>query len=242
MTDKKRTVRKCKAIRDQIYDTTLFKNAVLKEKISALLSSETTMLDIGCGRNADFLRIFSPQLKKAYGIDLEVPMTCIDGNVELICGDAQVLPLSNNSVNIITMIDVAEHLSDPGKVFLECRRVLKPGGSFILVAPCKFYPPILFGRLLPLMLRKIINRIVTRTKNEDTFPTYYRANSARDLSRLAQAAELDTVCIEYLLYHPLYCMFSTFVYRFTAAIERAVLARDVFAFMRHQIFCHLKKP
>jgi len=241
MGDSKATVRKCKRIRDRIYDREQFAGFILRRQVLKLISPESIIVDVGCGRKASFLRSISSRVKKAYGIDLEIPETSIEGNLELIRGDADALPLSDSSADAVTMIDVAEHL-DPMRVFLECKRVLKPGGSLILVAPCKFYPPIILGRAMSHRLRQMINAIVTRMRSEDTYPSYYRANSAGDLTRLAKAAGLDPICIEYFLYHPLYCMFSTLVYRSAVAVERTILKMEAFAFLRHQIFCQLKKP
>ena len=140
------------------------------------------------------------------------------------------------------MYDVAEHLRNPKQVFLECKRILKPGGSLVLVTTGKFYPPILLGRALPHCVRRWANSIsiITSTEEEDTFPAYYRANSARALRRLSTSVGLSVVGIRYVNYHPEYYMFSTFVYRCAVAAERFLLRREAFSHLRHHILCQLK--
>jgi ubiquinone/menaquinone biosynthesis C-methylase UbiE len=238
MSDSPR-VRKCKAIRDRIYDREQFGFSVFKREVLKLLSPESTIVDIGCGRKAKFLRSLSSNVKKAYGIDPDVRETIVDGNLQIMNGNAEAIPLPDHSVDVVTMVDVVEHLRDPERVFGECKRILKHGGSLISIAPCKLYPPTAVGRLIPFRLRRLANRIVTSTETEDTFPAYYKANSYLTLHRLSSSVGLSVVTISYLIYHPELFMFSTFVYRCAVAVERFVLQRDAFRCLRHQIFCHL---
>jgi ubiquinone/menaquinone biosynthesis C-methylase UbiE len=238
MSDSPR-VRKCKAIRDRIYDREQFGASIFKREVLKLLSPESTIVDIGCGRKAKFLRSLSSRVKKAYGIDLDVHETIVDGNLQIMNGNAEAIPLPDHSVDVITMIDVVEHLCNPERVFRECKRILKPGGSLISIAPCKLYPPTAVGRLIPYRMRRLVNRIVTSTEIEDTFPAYYKANSYRTLHRLSSSVGLNVVTIGYVTYHPELFMFSTFVYRCAVFIERFVLERRIFRCFRHQVFCHL---
>lgn len=235
-------VRRCKSIRDRIYDRKQFGWAIFEKEVQQLLSTELDMIDIGCGRDAKFLRSLSSQVKKCYGVDLDVSETIVDGNLQIMYGDAESIPLPNGSVDVITMINVTEHLRDPKKVLKECKRILNPGGSIVLLAPCKFYPPILLGRALPHCLRRRLNRHITSTDRIDTFPAYYRANSHRTLHRLASLAGLDVVSVRYLINHPEYFMFSTLIYRLAVEVERFLLEKNLFHCFRHQVFCHLKRP
>jgi SAM-dependent methyltransferase len=45
------------------------------------------------------------------------------------------LKLPNSSISALGMFDVLEHLEKPAETLLEIRRVLKPGGSFIITVP-----------------------------------------------------------------------------------------------------------
>jgi SAM-dependent methyltransferase len=50
-------------------------------------------------------------------------------------GDALRLPIQDNSVDIVTMLDVLEHLSDDARALSEVSRVLRPGGALVLSVP-----------------------------------------------------------------------------------------------------------
>lgn len=236
------TVRKCKNIRDRIYSREQLPPAVFKRQVWRLLSPECSLVDIGCGREAVFLRELSRFVQIAYGVDPEIPETSVEGDIQVIPGSAEALPLRDRSIDIITMVNVAEHLPDPKRAFQECRRVLKPGGSLILTTPSAFHLPIMVGRLLPHRIRQWANAAITGTKYEDTFPAYYRANTARALRRLASLSGLSIVRIEYLSNHPQYFMFSTCAYRCAVAFERHVLQRELFSCFRQQIVCQLIRP
>ncbi len=242
MSDKTSTVRRCKDIRDRFYDRNQLPGAVFIREFMCLLSSESTILDIGCGREPLFLHKVSPVVKKAYGIDLEVTAPVVEGNVEVLNGNAEALPLSDQSVDVIAMVNVAEHLPNPGKVLLECKRVLKQGGILMLTTPSKYHLPIVLGRAVPHRIRQWANTVITETEVEDTFPAYYRANSSRALRRLAASAGLHAASIRYLSNHPQYFMFSTLAYRCAVVFERYVLRRRLFGCFRQQILCQLVKP
>jgi ubiquinone/menaquinone biosynthesis C-methylase UbiE len=242
MHTRESTVSKCKSIRKRIYDRSQFPHAVFEREVLKLVCPESIIVDVGCGREAQFVRRMSSQVKKAYGVDLEIPETAVEGNIELMYGDAEAIPLQDHSVDLITMYDVVEHLRNPERVFLECKRILKPGGSLVLTTPNKLYPPIVLGRVLGHRVRQWINRISTGTGEQDTFPAYYKANSGGALRRLGSWAGLNVVSLRHLTYHPEYCMFSTLLYRFAVAVERLVLSREAFWCFRHNIFCQLRSP
>jgi len=242
MSGEESTIRKCKNIRDRLYPREQRPATIFREEVVRLLSADSVVLDIGCGREALFLRSLLPYAGTAYGIDLEIAETCVDGRMTTMHGDAAVIPLPDQSVDVITMVNVVEHLPEPGRVFRQCRRVLKPGGALLMVAPCNLYWPIALGRVIPHRLRQWANVVATGTQCEDTFPAYYRANSERALRRIASCSGLSVIRIRHLLDHPAYFMFSTLVYRCAIVVERHILGQEVFRRFRPKILCQLRKP
>jgi len=241
MGEKVSVVRRCKNIRDRVYDREQLPDAVFRGEVLKLITPDCTLVDIGCGRRAEFLHLMAPHVRKAYGIDLEVTERSINQNVEMLPGEAEAIPLCDETADIITMINVAEHLLNPRKVLLECKRVLKPGGGCMITTPNKYHPPILFGRAIPHRIRQWINVLITDTNVEDTFPAYYLANSSHALRCLASSTGLSVVNVRYLSNHPEYFMFSTCFYRCAVSVERNILQRETFAPLRQQILCHLEK-
>ena len=103
------------------------------------------LVDIGCGTGANL-----PMLREAvgpkgavFGLDfspLALQWARTEGGIEggqihLSQGDALSLPLRDNCADIVTMLDVLEHLSDDGAALREVQRILKPGGALILSVP-----------------------------------------------------------------------------------------------------------
>ena len=50
-------------------------------------------------------------------------------NVEIVQGDAQQMPLSSGSFDLVFLVDVVGEIPDKPVFFRECARVLKPGGT-----------------------------------------------------------------------------------------------------------------
>jgi SAM-dependent methyltransferase len=50
-------------------------------------------------------------------------------------GDAADLPLPDDAVDAVVLLDVLEHVPDPAAVLTEIHRVLRPGGSLVLSVP-----------------------------------------------------------------------------------------------------------
>jgi len=50
-------------------------------------------------------------------------------------GSVEHLPVADASVEVLTLLDVIEHLADPQPALAECRRVLEPGGRLVINVP-----------------------------------------------------------------------------------------------------------
>ena len=121
--------------------------AQLLERTVARLQTPTPQLvDIGCGTGANL-----PMLRHAvgngqvFGLDFsplalqfareELGESGDAAGVHLSQGDALALPLRDGCADIVTMLDVLEHLRDDSAALDEVRRVLKPGGALVLSVP-----------------------------------------------------------------------------------------------------------
>jgi len=100
------------------------------------------VLDLGCGTgySSSILRQCLPAAAMV-AIDLALPMLKVarehlHGNtttmVQMLCGDAQALPLKRHSVDLLFSSLALQWCSEPAKVFAEINRVLKPGGLALL--------------------------------------------------------------------------------------------------------------
>ncbi|MFW6255226.1 MAG: class I SAM-dependent methyltransferase [Candidatus Sumerlaeota bacterium] len=99
-------------------------------------SERPKVLDLGCGTG-----LMLKHLDEAYdpvGLDfseLALHFSRRRGAGKLVRGDAQVLPFADNSFDLVTSLDLAEHVEADTLMLREVERVLKPGGHLILTVP-----------------------------------------------------------------------------------------------------------
>lgn len=112
-------------------------------KIMPWIPHDANVCDIGCGFEAKFLKSISSKIKRGYGFDRKV-RTSLQGNLEIFQYDLhKPLPLTENSIDCITMLAVLEHLSDSDEVFSEIKRICRLHGRIILTTPTPLSRPLL---------------------------------------------------------------------------------------------------
>lgn len=104
--------------------------------VKALPNTHPRILDVGCGTGAN-LEMLS-QFGSAEGVDvsaeaLEFCQTRGLTNVRL--GEAEHLPYEDDSFDLVTGLDVVEHLDDDVGGLKEMKRVLRPNGRALLFVP-----------------------------------------------------------------------------------------------------------
>jgi len=233
-------IARCKKIRDRLYPRESRPTSRYTREVLNASSTSAALVDVGCGRKASWLRRVAHAFGTCYGIDLEIVRDEQFANCYLIHGSAGCIPLADSTADVVTMCNVVEHLTSPQDVFLECLRILRPGGRIILLTPNSFFPPLFAARLLPHRARQAVAYVINATPEEDVFPAYYRANTVRQLQRISQDVGLSVVRLELLSQHPEYFMFSETAYRLWAAVERMLLRRKCLAGLRHYILAHFR--
>lgn len=101
-------------------------------------------LDLGCGRGLDGRALAKAGAHFVVGIDYReilLPRNNNQMDLEFLCGDARTIPFHDQTFDIILLKDSMEHVSNPARVLLECRRILTPGGYvFITFGPLWLSP------------------------------------------------------------------------------------------------------
>src|SRR5262249_27975188 len=156
-------------------------------------------------------------------------------------GFGEAIPYADESFDLVLADNVFEHLESPQQVFSEVARVLKPGGLFLGKTPnrCHYMP--LIAQMTPYWFHRWINKKRGR-KEIDTFPTLYRANTQRDLQRLATSAGLIVDSIRLAEGRPEYLRFSVAAYIFGLAYERLTNIWQALASFRILIIAVFWKP
>jgi methionine biosynthesis protein MetW len=108
--------------------------------VSQLVPSETgdRLLDIGCG-NGEMGKYFVARYREVHGIDISdtVLQAAIENGViaKKVNLNYEFLPYDDHFFDMVTCLDVIEHIFDPYHLLSDTHRVLKPGGMFILSFP-----------------------------------------------------------------------------------------------------------
>ncbi|NUQ02030.1 MAG: class I SAM-dependent methyltransferase, partial [Armatimonadetes bacterium] len=159
-----------------------------KRIIATLLNSHLPpaahrrLLDVGCGSGATLQTLL--QFGDAYGLDpfaSAISLSQARGLNHLIRGDAVRLPFEAGSFEVVTALDVIEHIADDSAAVHEMVRVLAPEGSLLLAVPAYQF----------------------LWSQHDIALSHYRRYTATGLRRLVEGAGLKVVrltyCITFLL-------------------------------------------
>lgn len=94
------------------------------------------ILDVGCGTGANLLML--SKYGDAEGVDVseDALAFCRERGLEQVkLGAAEKLPYDDATFDLVTALDVVEHLDDDLAGLREMRRVLRPGGRVLLFVP-----------------------------------------------------------------------------------------------------------
>lgn len=120
----------------------LFRQERLR-KIKKHIPEGVVVCDLGCGRDAQFLKSISGSIERGIGLDGSIEEY---GDSKLELKNVKIeknLPLESGSCHIVTLVAFLEHLAYPQEVLNECFRCLKPSGKLIITAPTPLAKPIL---------------------------------------------------------------------------------------------------
>lgn len=211
------------------------------DAVEVCLRPEHTVLEIGAGSGQGDQRNLQlkGQVRKVVGIDLDPRVLEHPGLDEAHVADAEDLPFADSSFDLVLHINVAEHVQRPDVFVAECARVLRPGGWLLFGTPNRFYYPMLIARLTPHRFHSYcVRRFGSGRKEHDVFPTYYRMNDRRTISRLCHRHELNADII-LLSSPPGYLRFNACAFLLGVAYERTI--ERLFPGLRAAIICRAKK-
>lgn len=215
--------------------------AVLRDQVLAVLSPAHVVLDVGCGNGSMTSLDFKSQCKMVVGVDVCNDLKANSSLHHAVSGTLESIPLQSGSVDLVLCRYVVEHLPYPLGVFREFFRVLRDGGRIVLLTPNRWHYVSLISRFSPFRFHRWFNSLYG-VAEEDTFPTFYRANSQGHILRLAEQSGLRVVVLQMLETSPNYLEFSRILYRVGIAYERLVNRWAVLAPFRVNIVATLKKP
>ncbi len=180
-----------------------------EENLRVYLDKDKVWLDLGCGNNAD-VEEKKDLVKFAIGIDVYRNDNLENNSFILAKGCS--LPLKSNSVDVISLRFVIEHIENPEQLFNEFQRVLKKDGIVVVLTTNILSPIIFLPKLVPYRLRKLIMKLLFDVYEEDIFPTFHHFNSPRKVKKVTNNFEI--VKLEYLqaLNADNFFVFSSFLF------------------------------
>jgi SAM-dependent methyltransferase len=94
------------------------------------------ILDVGCGTGANLQMLANYGVAEGVDISPDALEFCrARGLSKVKLGPAEALPFEDASFDLVTGLDVVEHLDDDEAGLREMRRVLRPGGRAVLFVP-----------------------------------------------------------------------------------------------------------
>lgn len=101
------------------------------------MSSNAPVLDIGCGTGAWLERLAEIGFSNLYGVDLDIEQfQSISAKAFCLNLDSDEIPeFGIDQFELITAIELVEHLENPGRLFTHISRLLSPNGYVLITTP-----------------------------------------------------------------------------------------------------------
>lgn len=226
---------------DRLYRDPLTRDPVARFylTLSRHLNPSFRVLDLGAGAGEENPYRLKDRVGTLIGIDRD-PRVGRNPLLESgVIGDGGALPFRDNSFDLAFSIYVLEHIVRPRRLAGELRRILRPGGVFLALTPSRFHYVSLIAACTPTGFHRWINRKRGR-KDQDTFPTQYKLNSRRQLTREFGDEDFELVEFDTFEVQPNYLTFSTPSFLLGALYERLVNRCDFLASLRVNFICVLR--
>ncbi len=130
-----------RAYRVRLYDSARKVSAHVVRVVVRKADVRGPILDVGCGHGLLANYLAAEIGLAATGVDIntaliaEAERSDVTGKNTFLVGDAADLPVTADSYDLATCIEVLEHVEDPKRVLEEIRRALVPGGWLVLSTP-----------------------------------------------------------------------------------------------------------
>jgi 2-polyprenyl-3-methyl-5-hydroxy-6-metoxy-1,4-benzoquinol methylase len=162
-----------------------------REFLEKYINHNSNWLDLGCGHQIlpDWMpdsvlkqKSLVNQCQTIMGIDIDL-MSLQKNEIfkSRVCANLYDFPFKNGFFNVVSANMVLEHLEDPSLFFKELAEIMRKDGIFLLHTPNILNYGTMISKILPSLVKTKIIRILESRKEEDVFPTYYRANKKTDI-------------------------------------------------------------
>ena len=187
--------------------------------IDSYTTSETRILDVGCG-HGDFLKPVHAKTLHGYGLDPDKEALAKNTFIKnKTVGTVEKLPFESNFFDLVISAWVLEHLPDPKKAFQEIFRVLKPGGKVIFLTPNVWNYNVWIIRLIPEKFHDFLTRKLYDRQEHDTYSKQYKINSVKKIAKTLESIGFKKSQLV-LNGDPSYISFNTILFKFACLLEK----------------------
>jgi SAM-dependent methyltransferase len=169
------------------------------DMLRAALAPHSCVLEAGCGRTTR-LTGYRDRIDRLVGTDVDEPGGLANAALdEFVAADlCRTLPFDAGTFDLVYANFVVEHLERPARAFAEWHRVLRPGGSLVLLTSNLSNPVMAAAHVIPQPVRTTMKRLGAGAAARDVFPAGYRANTPGVLSRLLGQAGFAAVSVVFV--------------------------------------------
>jgi SAM-dependent methyltransferase len=163
--------------------------------VRRLVQPATRWLDVGCGRdifpsNRPLARELSQRCSLLVGVDPDATIHENEFVHRKFQGMVADLP-RDLRFDLVTLRMVAEHVADPHDLLRSLAGIVVPGGKVLIYTVNRWSPVSLITNLVPFRLHNPVKRVLWNTEAKDTFPTEFKMNTRRELTRLFASHDFD---------------------------------------------------
>lgn len=171
------------------------------------LAAGETLVDIGTGRGELLALAMHSGAGRAIGLEYSEAAVALahetlrahEVDAEVLLADARAVPLEDDSADLVTMLDVVEHLTpdELHRALCEAHRILKPGGRFIAhTFPNRLIYDVTY-RLQRLAVPGRARRWPKEPRGEVEKSMHVGEQTQRSLGRALRAAGFDRVDVDF---------------------------------------------
>lgn len=137
---------------------------------------------LGSGRDKAELARRLESDGEVIAIDTDLDALRDNGASIRIAGDGQRLPIATDAVDLVFSEYVFEHLPQPRSALAEIDRILRPGGSFVVLVPNPNHYYARIADLTPFWFHRLWFRLQgLENHEEDRYPTQYEWGTLADI-------------------------------------------------------------
>jgi SAM-dependent methyltransferase len=206
-------------------------DALYDQAIRSALKPGGRLLDAGAGAGEIYAKDYRSSCAEVVGIDLDPRVMENPTLSRAVVGPLDKMELPSGHFDVICCRYVFEHLDRPEDVAREFGRVLKPGGTAIVMTPNRYHYVTAISSVTPLWFHRAYNELRGR-KSHDTFPTLYRANSQEALNNIFSSAGFTNCRVTQHEVAPNYLTLAAPLFMVGVAYERLVNRFDALAAFR----------